>query len=390
MKKPIILIITAFSLHMITATAQQSLWGGEEIISPEIHEDNTVTFRVIAPKANEVKISGDWMPPEGWIPGFVSMEKNEKGTWTYNTEKLEPELYGYSLSIDGFRTLDPNNAFASRDIATLTNIFLIEGAESELYGVKDVPHGSVSRRWYKSPGLEKDRRITIYTPPGYESGSESYPVLYLLHGAGGDEEAWISLGRSTQIMDNLIASGKAKAMIVVMPNGNVSQKAAPGEGTRGFYKPAFMVPGTMDGSFEETFTDIKSFVETNYRVRAEKSSRAIAGLSMGGFHSLHISRYYPNTFDFVGLFSPAILPHNADSSPVYADQDGTLKKQMENGYKLYWIGIGKSDFLYKNVVDYKDKLDDMGMPNSFRESEGGHIWKNWRNYLSEFVPQLFQ
>ncbi len=384
------LIIAALTLHMITATAQQSLWGGGDITSPEIHEDHTVTFSVKAPHAEEVMLSGDWMPPKGWVPGSVLMEKDEKGLWTYTTEILAPELYGYSFSIDGFRTLDPNNAFVTRDIATLTNIFLVEGKESDLYKVNEVPHGSVSRRWYNSPGLEKERRITIYTPPGYESGNESYPVLYLLHGAGGDEEAWISLGRSTQIMDNLIATGKAKPMIVVMPNGNVSQNAAPGEGTRGFYKPAFMVPGTMDGSFEETFPDIIRFVETNYRVKAEKSSRAIAGLSMGGFHSLHISRYYPNTFDYVGLFSPAILPHNEVSPKVYDELDGTLKLQMENGYKLYWIGIGKTDFLYKNVLGYKEKLDAMEMPITFRESEGGHIWKNWRNYLSEFVPQLFQ
>ena len=320
----------------------------------------------------------------------VSMDKDDKGTWTYTSEKLEPELHGYHYLIDEVRTLDPNNAYVSRDIATLTNLFIISGEASDLYRVKDVPHGTVSRRWYNSPGLGKDRRITIYTPPGYESGTESYPVLYLLHGAGGDEEAWISLGRSAQIMDNLIATGKTIPMIVVMPNGNVSQKAAPGEGTRGFYKPAFMVPGTMDGTFEETFPDIMSFVESNYRVKAEKPFRAIAGLSMGGYHSLHISRYYPNTFDFVGLFSPAILPNQDVSSATYEDFDGTLRTQMENGYNLYWIGIGKTDFLYKNVLGYKEKLDAMGMIYVFRESEGGHIWKNWRNYLSEFVPQLFQ
>ena len=334
MEKLSIFIIAALTLPMIATTAQQSLWGGEEIISPEIHEDHTVTFRVNAPNASEVRISGDWMPPEGWVPGSVPMEKDQKGHWTHTTEILFPELYGYSLSIDGFRTLDPNNAFVSRDIATLTNIFIIEGTESDLYRVNDIPHGSVSRRWYNSPGLEKERRITIYTPPGYESGNEAYPVLYLLHGAGGDEEAWVSLGRSTQIMDNLIASGKSKPMIVVMPNGNVSQKAAPGEGTRGFYKPAFMVPGTMDGTFEETFTDIMSFVETNYRVKAEKPFRAVAGLSMGGFHSLHISRYHPNTFDFVGLFSPAILPNANVSSKVYQEVDETLKMQMKNGFSL--------------------------------------------------------
>jgi enterochelin esterase-like enzyme len=390
MIKSSVIISAVLTLFMVTATAQQSLWGGEEIISPQIHEDGSVTFTAMAPQAKEVRLTGDWMPADGWIPGSVLMEKNEKGTWAYTTEILAPELYGYSFSIDGFRTLDPNNAFVSRDIATLTNLFMIEGEASDLYRVNEVAHGTVSRRWYNSPGLEKDRRITIYTPPGYESGKDSFPVLYLLHGAGGDEEAWISLGRSTQIMDNLIATGKAKPMIVVMPNGNVSQKAAPGEGTRGFYKPEFMIPGTMDGTFEETFTDIKSFVETNYRVKADKSNRAIAGLSMGGFHSLHISRYYPNTFDYVGLFSPAILPNQNMSSEVYTDVDGTLKVQMENGYKLYWLGIGKTDFLYNNVLIYKGKLDAMGMPNSFTESEGGHIWKNWRNYLSEFVPQLFQ
>jgi enterochelin esterase-like enzyme len=390
MIKSSVIISAVLTLFMVTATAQQSLWGGEEIISPQIHEDGSVTFTAMAPLAKEVRLTGDWMPADGWVPGSVLMEKNEKGSWAYTTEILAPELYGYSFSIDGFRTLDPNNAFVSRDIATLTNLFMIEGEASDLYRVNEVPHGTVSRRWYLSPGLEKDRRITIYTPPGYESGKDSFPVLYLLHGAGGDEEAWISLGRSTQIMDNLIATGNAKPMIVVMPNGNVSQKAAPGEGTRGFYKPEFMIPGTMDGTFEETFTDIKSFVETNYRVKADKSNRAIAGLSMGGFHSLHISRYYPNTFDYVGLFSPAILPNQNMSSEVYTDVDGTLKVQMENGYKLYWLGIGKTDFLYNNVLIYKGKLDALGMPNSFTKSEGGHIWKNWRNYLSDFVPQLFQ
>ena len=202
-------------------------------------------------------------------------------------------------------------------------------------------------RWYDSPGNKMDRRLTIYTPPGYEKSNEKYPVLYLLHGAGGDEEAWIALGRSAQILDNLIARGKAKPMIVVMPNGNVSQDAAPGEGNKGFYKPQFMAPRTMDGTYEATFMDIKTFVENNYRVKADKNNRAVAGLSMGGFHSMHISRYYQNMFDYVGLFSAAIMPREDASGKVYSDIDGTLQKQMENGYKLYWIGIGKDDFLYK-------------------------------------------
>lgn len=390
MKKQIIISMTILACIGLPALAQQAIGGGQEIVSPEIHEDQTVTFSLQAPKAEVVKLRGDWMPVEGWIPGSVEMEKNEKGLWTYTTEVLESELYGYVFLVDGLRVNDPNNVFLSRDIATNTNIFIVGGEQADLYKVNAVPHGSVTRRWYDSPGNNMNRRLTIYTPPGYETSSESYPVLYLLHGAGGDEEAWIELGRATQILDNLIAQGKAEPMIVVMPNGNVIQDAAPGEGTKGYYKPAFMVPKTMDGTYEETFMDIMSFVESSYRVKADKAHRALAGLSMGGYHSLHISRYYPNTFDYVGLFSAAILPNQNVSSKVYQDIDGTLKKQMENGYKLYWIGIGKTDFLYKNNTEFKAKLDAMGMPHTYRESEGGHVWKNWRIYLSEFTPLLFK
>jgi enterochelin esterase family protein len=375
--------------NMITF-AQESLFGANEIISPEINKDKTVTFRVLAPDASEVKLTGDWLPPEGWTPGSVAMEKDEKGLWSHTTEVLDPELYNYAFIIDGFRTTDPNNPFLVRDVASVMNIFIVGGGQADLYRVNDLPHGSVTQRWYDSPGLKMDRRITIYTPPGYESGKEKYPVLYLLHGAGGDEEAWITLGRAVQIMDNLIAQNKVKPMIVVMPNGNVIQDAAPGEGHEGFYKPRFMIPKTMDGTYEANFMDIVGFVEKNYRVKSDKSNRAVAGLSMGGFHALHISRYYPNMFDYVGLFSAAILPNQEVSHPVYHNIDETLKKQMENGYKLYWIGMGKTDFLYKGCTDYRAKLDKTGMKYIYRESEGGHTWRNWRIYLSEFAPLLFQ
>ncbi len=390
MKNQQVFIVAALTLMSFQATAQQAAYGGGEIVSPEIHEDHTVTFRVQAPGADEVKLTGDWMPAEGWVPGLQDMEKDENGLWTFTTAVMEPELYGYTFLIDGVRTNDPNNVFVSRDIATNTNILLVSGGQADLYRVLEVPHGTVTRTWYDSPVLNMSRRITIYTPPGYESGRTSYPVLYLLHGAGGDEEAWNELGRASKIMDNLIAQGKVEPMIMVMPNGNVSQQAAPGEGKRGYYKPQFMEMGTMDGSFEASFMDIVNFVEESYRVKDKKKYRAVAGLSMGGFHSLHISRYYPNTFDYVGLFSAAILPNQNVTSKVYQDIDGTLMQQMDNGYKLYWIGIGKTDFLYNNVKLYTEKLTAMGMPYTYRESEGGHIWKNWRVYLSEFTPLLFK
>jgi enterochelin esterase family protein len=277
-----------------------------------------------------------------------------------------------------------------RDVASTFNIFIVPGGKGDRYSVQSVPHGTVSKRWYPSPGLGKTRRVTIYTPPGYETSTEDYPVLYLLHGAGGDEEAWSDLGRATQILDNLIASGEAQPMIVVMPNGNVAQEAAPGKSSEGLQQPTFMMPRTMDGDYEASFRDVIDFVEANYRVKAEKKNRAIAGLSMGGFHSLHISRYYPDTFDYVGLFSPAIRPRGNPSAPVYEALDETLATQKNKGYKLYWIGIGKDDFLFDEVAAYRARLDRLQMPYTYLETEGGHEWPLWRDYLTVFAPRLFR
>lgn len=234
-----------------------------------------------------------------------------------------------------------------------------------------------------------DRRISIYTPPGYEESDEKYPVLYLLHGAGGDEDSWLTHGRAAQIMDHLIAEAKAKPMIVVIPNGNVVQDGGYGQGSDGFQKPQFLLPQSMNGIYEEHFMDIVKFTEDNYRVEANKESRAIAGLSMGGFHTMHISRFFPNMFDYVGLFSAAIVPWEDDSGKVYSDIDGTLKTQVANGVQLYWIAIGKTDFLYDANVEFRKKLDGIGMQYDYLETEEGHIWKNWRIYLAEFVPKLF-
>ena len=383
-------IFFALILIPLASVAQQDLSGNTDIISPEIKDDNTVIFRFLAPNATEVKISGDWMPVQGWTHASEVMKKGEKGLWTYTTGKLPSELYGYYFLADELRCSDPNNVYQIRDVATVTNVFIIGNAKAGLYNVNDVPHGTVARRWYQSPGNELVRRMTIYTPPGYETGNTKYPVLYLLHGMGGDEEAWMALGRASQILDNLIAQGKALPMIVVMPNGNVSQEAAPGESVTGFIKPTMQLPNTMDGKMEETFIDIVRFIDSNYRTRDNKAGRAIAGLSMGGFHALHISRYYPNKFDYIGLFSAAISPDAKVHSKIYSDIDATLAKQKSNGYRLYWIGIGKSDFLYKQVQEYKLKMDSLKMLYEYRESEGGHTWVNWRMYLSEFVPELFR
>lgn len=389
MKTKTIMLLCIMLMTTYQSDAQQALWGGEPIISPEIHEDNTVTFRFMAPDAREVKVSGDWMPSQGWIPGTVGMTRDEDGLWTHTTPVLPSELYSYWFIVDGIRSIDPNNVYFIRDVASVFNVFIVGNGKGDLYSVQDVPHGTVARRWYDSPTLNMTRRMTIYTPPGYENSREDYPVLYLLHGMGGDEEAWIALGRTSQIMDNLIAMGNAKPMIVVMTNGNVYRQAAPGESNLGFYKPQMMLPNTMDGTFERSFPDVINFIEANYRVTADKAHRAIAGLSMGGFHSLHISRYHPNMFDYIGLFSAAILPRDGTQSDVYENLDETLKRQMDNGYKLYWIAMGKTDFLYESGVNFRKRLDRLGMTYTYVETDGGHTWSNWRDYLAAFVPLLF-
>ncbi len=399
MKK--IILSCALAFMTTVAFAQQSLWGGQQITSPEVHPDNTVTFRYYAPKAVKVQVTGDFLPkqqidsPFGQIeePGVADLKEGEHGVWEYTTPApLASELYNYTFIVDGnSNIIDPNNVYVNRDVASLFNIFIIKGGCGDLYSVNKVPHGSVTQRWYNSPSLGYDRRITIYTPAGYETSGKRYPVLYLLHGMGGDEEAWITLGRTIQIMDNLIAQGKAKPMIVVMPNGNVDQEAAPGESSLDLAKPRTdNLPRTMEGTMEATFPDIQKFVESNYRVEKKKSSRAIAGLSMGGFHSLHISKEYPDQFDYVGLFSSAILPGDKVESPIYKDMEGKLAKQFAHAPKLYWIAIGKSDFLYKPNVNFRALLDKHNYKYVYRESDEGHIWRNWRIYLSEFVPQLFK
>ena len=374
--------------------AQQDLFNENPIISPEINGDHTVTFRIKAPEAHSVSVTGSLDGDNAFANITYDMVKDNEGIWTFTTPVLPPEFYRYTFLVDGVRTVDPSNAFAIRDVANISNIFLIDGGKADLYKVNDVLHGTVTYRWYDSPGNEKIRRLTVYTPPGYEKDNVKYPVLYLLHGVGGDETAWTGSGRAAEILDNLIAQKKAKPMIVVMPNGNVSQEAAPGEGAAGFVKPTFMLPHTMDGKFEETFGDILNFVDQNYRTINSKESRAIAGLSMGGFHTANIALNYPNTFDYIGLFSSAlgVRAMNNVSSPMYENMDAKLMQQKDNGYQLYWMGMGVDDMemIYQGNADFRKKMDSIGMKYTYVETSGGHTWNNWRDYLTAFSQLIFK
>ena len=381
--KRIFLLISALCLTL-GVSAQEALRGGSKIISPEIHDNGSVTLRLYAPKAESVTIAANMLTTDGKPVENTIMVRNADGVWEYTSPVLRSELYNYNFIVDGVKICDPSNVYICRDVATTFNIFIIGGDRGDLYRVNDVAHGSVKRTWYNSPTLGMDRRITVYTPAGYEHGKDSYPVLYLLHGAGGDEEAWMTLGRTSQIFDNLIAQGKACPMLVVMTNGNAWQQAAPGEAADGMPQPAMRMAGDRPtASFEESFGDVIKYVESNYRVIKKKEARAVAGLSMGGGHSFNISRTYPNTFDYVGLFSAAA---RIGDKAV----EESLKKQRDNGFKLYWIACGDADFLYQMNKDVMKYMDSINFPYTYRESSEGHIWRNWRIYLSEFAPMLFK
>ena len=395
MKKALLTIVLA--LFAVTGFAQQALFSRNVVKSPEINADNSVTFRLHAPKAITVQLTGDC------VDGVVNMKEDSLGVWSYTTGKLEPELYSYSFIVNGMRMLDPSNIYQNRDVATWTSIFIVsdkKGDKGDLYSVNKVPHGNVSKVWYESPTLKLTRRMTVYTPAGYDKG-KNYPVLYLLHGAGGDENAWSELGRAAQILDNLIAAGKAKPMLVVMTNGNPNTAAAPGEWDFGMYQPAMGGGGVQlpqaAASMDESFMDVVNFIEKNYKVAKNKASRAICGLSMGGGHSFQISKRFPNTFDYVGLFSAAVsVGQWGDRTPLLErmNTNEEYNKQMVALFgakpKLYWIAIGKTDFLYQQNADLRKWLDSKGYPYTYRETDGGHIWRNWRIYLTEFSQMIFK
>ena len=402
--KKVIVALAALCLGL-SASAQQALWGGPQVESPVINPDGTVTFRYQAPKAVKVEVTGDFLPTEKMefemngnkmsfdVPGVRELKEGQMGVWEYTTDfKVGPEMYTYTFRVDGMTVIDPNNVFVNRDIATLTSVLLVPeaGARSDLYAIHDVPHGTVSKVWYHSDKAGINRRLTVYTPAGYETSKAKYPVLYVLHGIGGDEDAWVTQGRATQILDNLIARGEAKPMIVVFTNGNISQEAAPLENSTGYTRPTMALPQTMEGTFETAFPEIVKFIDGRYRTVAKKQSRAVCGLSMGGFHTLYLSLNYPELFGYSGMFSAAIGVNDTSVSPIYQDFDAKLAKYFSLKPSLLWIGCGKTDFLYQANVDFMKKLDDNGFKYSFMETEGGHIWRNWRIYLSEFVPLLFK
>ncbi|HVN57660.1 MAG TPA: alpha/beta hydrolase-fold protein [Bacteroidales bacterium] len=363
------------------------------IISPEILPDNKVTFRLYSRDAVKVSVSGEWMSGFG---ASEIMAKNDTGLFTLTVGPLNPELYAYNFIVDGVNAIDPNNVYVRRDGSRYQSFFIVAGPGSDLYAQKDgVPHGTVTKTWYRSSVLEMDRRVYVYTPAGYEAGKQKYPVFFLLHGAGGDEDAWTNMGRAAQILDNLIAQGKAKPMIVVMTNGNANQSGAQNEiPLVQTQEQGMALYQKLAGKFElHLVKDLIPFIEKNYRTLKGKDNRAIAGLSMGGMHTQTITNDNPGLFGYIGVFSMGLMTfpaQNQDQAKLDQERDAKIDALRNSGYKLYWIGCGKDDFLFQSVIKLRETLDKHNFKYTYRESTGGHTWTNWRIYLSEFAPLLFK
>ena len=378
------ILIALASLVMATGSlsAQEltnfSFWGQKPIVSPEVQNDS-VTFRLKADYATVVKLSGSWMPnPWG---DTIDMTRGENNVWEVTIPLPEPEIYTYNFVADGVSVNDPQNVMVQRDGSRYLSMLLVDGERTENYKAAE-QRGTISHPWYDSEILGINRRLTVYTPYGYEKNTKTkYPVLYLLHGAGGDEEAWSSMGRTAQILDNLIQKGLAKPMIVVMPNGNPNQQAA-----QTFGLPTteydWRDPANRNLYVQSLVEEIVPFIEKNYRVVAKKSHRAIAGLSMGGGHTIAASGMYPNVFDYI-----CPLSMGAHKSDELTAQLQGIKKA---GYKLYWLACGNTDFLFGQANELDEALTENGLEHTYYVSEGGHVWANWRLYLNTFAPLLFK
>lgn len=365
------MIIRTFLILAATLAAQTPPSRPPQVISPEVQPDHTVTFRLLAPTATEVKLN------RGDIPAtFVKpMAKTEAGVWEVTVGPLVPGAYRYTFDVNGLTVNDPRNPTNSESNDNVWSMVLVPGSEI-MDTREEVPHGAVAAVTYQSKALGRTRRMHVYTPPGYESNKEKYPVFYLLHGASDSDDAWTSVGRAGFILDNLIAAKKAKPMIVVMPHGHT---------TRGGMRQ----PGQADEFNKDFVEDIMPYVESHYRTLNDRAHRAMAGLSMGGGHTLRIGVPHLDKFAYIGVFSSGL---NAQGATAYEEQNAAIldNAKLKKGLELLWIGVGKEDRVLESSQNTVALFKKHGFTVVDKVSEGGHTWLNWRDYLIEFAPKLFQ
>ncbi len=366
---------TALAASGLIATAQRPA----PVVSPEVATDRQVTFRLLAPAATTVKLGGSDVPGIGQ---GKEMTKDSAGVWSVTVGPLPPGSYRYSYNVDGLTALDPRNPRISESNENPWSLVHVPGAEWQ--DTRDVPHGAVSEVTYWSSTLQRFRRLHVYTPPGYEAGSDRYPVLYLLHGAFDSDDSWGTVGRAGFILDNLIADKKAVPMVVVMPHGHTGP---------------FRMGGALTGQFEPEFVaDILPQMEKRYRIHADRTHRAIAGLSMGGAHTLNIGIPHLDKFSHLGVYSSGIFGivqrpgAPAPQGPSFEEQHRTIldDAKLKDGLKLFWFATGKDDFLVETTRATVKMLQSHQFNVVYRETDGGHTWDKWRDYLHEFAPQLFR
>jgi len=359
---------------------------GPQVTSPEISSDRHITFRILAPKAETVRLAAGDIPGNG--PG-AEMTKGTNGVWEVTIGPIDPGAYRYNFNVDGLSVIDPRNPATSESNNNVWSLVYVPG--SEFMDTRDVPHGAVASLTYYSKTLQRFRRMHVYTPPGYQLGHGKFPVFYLLHGAGDSDDAWTTVGRAGFILDNLIAAGTVKPMIVVMPAGHTRAFGFGGGGPR---------PPT-DEFVQDFLNDIMPCVEKNYRVYTDHAHRAIAGLSMGGGQTLNIAIPHLEQFAYVGVYSSGIFGitgrgpganSNAPPGPSWEEQHRAVldDAKLKKGLKLFWFSTGKDDFLIATTRATVEMFKKHGFQPVFNESTGAHTWINWRNYLDEFAPQLFR
>ncbi len=397
--------------------------GGPQFVSPEVTPDRHVMFRIAAPQAQNVRLTGSDIPalagggrgaagaaPAGPPPG--TMTKGENGVWEVTLGPIDPGAYRYNFNVDGVTVIDPRNPSISESNTNVWSLVFVPG--SDFMDTRQVPHGAVEAVTYYSTALGKFRRMHVYTPPGYDlGGSRKYPVFYLLHGAGDCDEAWTSVGRAGFILDNMLAAKQIKPMIVVMPAGHTSAStfgggraaAPPAAPAAGQPAAAAAPPSPLDEFARDFLTDLMPYVEKNYRVLADRAHRAIAGLSMGGGQTMNIAFLHLDQFAYIGVFSSGAglggggrgaAPAAAGAAPAgpsaweTAHKDDLDNPALKKGTKLIWLSTGVDDGLMNSSTKPTvEMLKKHGFAPVFKESPGVHSWLNWRNYLAEFAPQFF-
>lgn len=365
--------------------AQRQPTPNDTLKSPEVLSDGRVVFRLYAPKASEVTVGGDWIPQGLGTGGKLT--RGDDGVWSLTVGPLPPDYYSYTLTVDGVRTLDPKNAMIKQGVTTVDNMVHVPGPAAEFQDHREVAHGEVRKVFYKSSTMNQERRLHIYFPPGYETGKGRYPVFYLLHGGGDEDSGWSTIGRAGFILDNLIASGKAKPMIVVMPNGSLPRPpVVPGAPPDPAATAAF-----QDRFTSELMKDVIPFVEKSYRVLPGSRQRAIAGLSMGGGQTLRVVSTNPDQFAYVAVWSMGVNPATtADFEKRNASfLEGAAK--VNGAVRLFEVTCGEKDTLaFAGSQNLDEILKKRAIRHAMIVTPGGHTWINWRRYLNDYAPKLFQ